>query len=409
MTSTKAQGDTVALLRNGAFCRLWLTSGSSFAALSAYLLFEQWYVVRELQHPSALGIVMAATVISRLMLMSVGGVMVDRLGGSRVATWSAMSRFFVVLAMIACLNANVLTLGALLVFGVLYGACDAFFTPSINSLAPRLVPDEQLRSANAALQTASQGGMILGPLVGAALLTVSFAAVLLAVAGLLALAVLSVLWLRDPRQTHEEQASGFWSELTSGWRQLKHVEGAWENLGIIVAVNFLFFGPLLMGVPILIAEDASARPSQLGILQGAYAAGMIGGAAAAALVGERPWLIRALLPALGLGLVGVGMATHPWQIALMAAMGVASSVINVLIITCIQRAASPEITGRVMAVVSITSTGTVPVSYAVLGALLGSGLSIAPLIVTAGGLVFVIGAVFLVAGTLSRTRGAADA
>ncbi|UNX53675.1 MFS transporter [Georgenia sp. TF02-10] len=391
-------------MRNSAFRRLWLTSGASAVALSAYLLFEQWYVVRELGEPSALGAVMAATVASRLLLMSVGGVLVDRFRAARVAAWSATSRLALVLVMVGFLQAGWLTVTTVLVFGVLYGACDAFFSPAVTSLAPRLVPGQQLRAANAALHSTNQGGMIAGPLLGAAVLALSFTAALVAVAALLVVAAASVAWLQEPQHTRRAPGTRLLDEALTGLRHLRTVRGAWQNLLIIVAVNLVFMGPLLMGIPLLVAADPAATPADLGVLQGAYAAGMIAGAGVAALAGDRLWLVRALLPFLGACLVGVGLLPHLWQVGLMAAMGIASSVINVLIITHIQRATDPEIIGRVMAFVTIASSGTLPVSYAVLGALVGAGLPVAAVIVGAGALVLLLGAGFAVGAGLAGRR-----
>lgn len=57
-----------------------------------------------------------------------------------------------------------------------------------------------------------------------------------------------------------------------------------------------------------------------------------------------------------------------------------------------------------MAFVTIASSGTLPVSYAVLGALVGAGLPVAAVIVGAGALVLLLGAGFAVGAGLAGRR-----
>ncbi len=85
---------SMSLFKNRAFLFLWLSSTSSFLALSTYLFAEQWYVIRSLGQESALGIVMMVTLIPRVLLMTVGGVWADRFKRSKIMLVSSFTRFY---------------------------------------------------------------------------------------------------------------------------------------------------------------------------------------------------------------------------------------------------------------------------------------------------------------------------
>lgn len=91
------------LFGNRSFVFLWLSSTTSFLALSTYLFAEQWYIITILEKESALGIVMMMTMIPRVLFMMIGGVWADRFRRSRIMLVSSLVRCLLVLAMILLL------------------------------------------------------------------------------------------------------------------------------------------------------------------------------------------------------------------------------------------------------------------------------------------------------------------
>lgn len=144
---------SISLFKNRAFLFLWLSSTSSFLALSTYLFAEQWYVIRSLGQESALGIVMMVTLIPRVLLMTVGGVWADCFKRSKIMLFSSFTRFLLVFLMITLLHLHLLNLWSLLFFALLFGILDAFFSPANQSLLPLLFPKEMLTRSNSFIQT----------------------------------------------------------------------------------------------------------------------------------------------------------------------------------------------------------------------------------------------------------------
>jgi DHA3 family macrolide efflux protein-like MFS transporter len=97
-TETKAAGQ---VWTNRRFLILWLGSGLTSLAFSVYLLSESWYVVQKLDRESWLGIVMMMTTIPRVLLMTVGGVLADRVLRSKILSVLNVSRSIMILALVA--------------------------------------------------------------------------------------------------------------------------------------------------------------------------------------------------------------------------------------------------------------------------------------------------------------------
>lgn len=380
-------------MREGAFRNLWTTSTASFLALSSYLLFEQWYVVDQLGQHAGLGAVMVATALPRILLMTLGGVLVDRFGASRLAAVSAGTRLVTVIGMIICLAVNVLGFWLLLVFAALYGICDAFFSPAVNSLAPRLVAADQLKSANAILQGSNQAAMVIGPVLGALLLAISYEATLIVVAGLLLIASGAAVLIAQPPVLAAAGSRRLFADLGDSVRLLWGSKAMRDSMALVILVNIFFSAPLQMGPPLLVAGGLGGDPTDLGFLQGSYACGMILGAIIAGvspIIGQ-PVLFRIMISALGLFLLGLGLVDRIWLAAcLMLSMGLISSVINVLLITRIQEQTPPGSLGRIMGLVSVLSSGLLPLSYAALGLVVGAGVRVNTVLVGSGAAICVI-------------------
>src|SRR5699024_10847134 len=247
----------------------------------------------------------------------------------------------------------------------IYGISDAFFVPAINSLAPLTVPQSHLKSANSLLQASNQISMIGGPLLGAAMIALSFDAALVAVSILLLVSVGSVMFVREPPTAAPADRASPWAQIKQGIAYVTHSPELKNCLALIVVVNFFFFGPLLMGVPILVAEGLGSSARDLGLLQGSYAAGMITGAVVIGLIPVTRYMLYTTygIITLGVGLLALGFATHVWNgVALLVLMGSISASINVLLITRVQQNAEKNMLGRVMALLSVASSGLLPIS-----------------------------------------------
>ena len=376
------------LLKNRAFILLWLSSAASFLSLSTYLFAEQWYIITELNKEASLGIVMMATMIPRVLFMIVGGVWADRLKKSQIMFISSLIRFLVVLVMILFLEMSWLEIWPLVGFALIFGILDAFFSPANTSLLPILVPKERLIQANSLIQSSNQIAMVSGPMIGGLILAVgSFSQLFLFVALLLLMTFLFSLFINEQENIKLKNSSTF-SELKEGITYVRGMQSLKSMLVILIIINFLFFGPLLMGIPLIVDKLIQGSALDLSFLQSSYQIGMLAGALIIGVLTikkKRGQAILLMISTLGILLTLLGQIEKIWHgMFLLILMGSLSSFINVMLVTSIQEKSQKDKIGRVMSLVSASSNGLVPLSYAFVSIALVLNLSISHIMMICG-------------------------
>jgi len=391
---------SMSLFKNRAFLFLWLSSTSSFLALSTYLFAEQWYVIRSLGQESALGIVMMVTLIPRVLLMTVGGVWADRFKRSKIMLVSSFTRFLLVFVMITLLHLHLLNLWSLLFFALLFGILDAFFSPANQSLLPLLVPKEMLTRSNSFIQTSNQVAMFAGPMIGGWIITVSsFSVLFLFVACFLLITSAFTLCIKEKNSSPSSKQASTRQELLEGFQYVWNMPFLKSILFILMTINVLFFGPLLMGIPLLASEVLHGKAVEVSFLQSSYQGGMLGGALLIGLLNirkNRGLSILILISFLGIFLSLLGQMYVLWQgILLLVMMGFMSSMINVPLVSIIQENSETDKLGRVMSFVNASSNGLVPLSYAFVSICLTFGTSISNILLCCGLLITILSILFI--------------
>lgn len=391
---------SMSLFKNRAFLFLWLSSTSSFLALSIYLFAEQWYVIRALGQESALGIVMMVTLIPRVLLMTVGGVWADRFKRSKIMLVSSFTRCLLVFVMITLLHLHLLNLWSLLFFALLFGILDAFFSPANQSLLPLLVPKEMLTRSNSFIQTSNQVAMFAGPMIGGWIITVSsFSVLFLFVACFLLITSALTLCIKEKNPSPSSKQASTKQELLEGFQYVWNMPFLKSLLFILMTINVLFFGPLLMGIPLLASEVLHGKAVEVSFLQSSYQGGMLGGALLIGLLNirkNRGLSILILISFLGIFLSLLGQMYVLWQgILLLVMMGFMSSMINVPLVSIIQENSEIDKLGRIMSFVNASSNGLVPLSYAFVSICLTFGTSISNILLCCGLLITILSILFI--------------
>jgi MFS transporter, DHA3 family, macrolide efflux protein len=368
------------------FLVLWLCSGLTSLAFSVYLLSEAWYVVQKLNLEASLGIVMMVTTIPRVLLMTVGGVLADRMNRSQILSVLNISRGLMIAAMVVLLSYHALSIWGLLVLALFYGILDGFFWPANGSLLPNLVQKDQLVRGNSIIQTTNQLCFLLGPALAGVLLKYASYETAFGVSGVLLLvAGIAIRGIRENRLTEDDrQNRKFMMELKDGITYIRSFPFMLTLMGTSIIVNLLFAGPLNAGLPILVKTIFHGEVLALSYLECSLAVGLATGSVIVGILN-----VKRKRGALGLGfIVLLGIATGSlsqivllWQgIVLMFAAGFFISFSNILTSSLIQQMVRPDMMGRVQGVLSTASMGFIPISYALVSVLLSIGISISNLL-----------------------------
>ena len=271
------------------------------------------YVLLETGNPALMGTVLALAALPQILLMPMGGAIADRIDKRRfLAGLNLTAAGAVLVWLLATDSLSVVPAVAILMLA--YLGIEALLSPTMESVIPAIVPEEQLVRANSITFALGFGVAVGAPALGGALLT-SFGlshALWLAV-GLFALAAIAKSAVKIPRAEHETigpLVRTVIGDLRDAARFVARGDrGLRKFLLIDVAITFALAPLQLVVLPSLLVRSGLTS-GQIGWAMGAT---MAGGAIAVILVGAlgeratvrlvRPLVILATCAAATTGLV----------------------------------------------------------------------------------------------------------
>ncbi len=160
-------------LRYRRFALLW--SGQTISAIGdgAFFTALAWQVLLLTGSASAMGLALVAETTPLVLFMLIGGVVADRLPRRLTLLWSDGGRAVVTLIVAALGLAGHLQFWQLIVLSALFGLAEAFFRPAYQSIPPELVPVEDLPSANALSSLTRSVTLLIGPAIGATMVSIA--------------------------------------------------------------------------------------------------------------------------------------------------------------------------------------------------------------------------------------------
>jgi MFS family permease len=157
----------VRALKSRPFAMIWIGQTISNLGDGIFYLALAWQVLLMTHSATAMGIVLIAGMIPRLVFVLIGGVTADRLPRRLIILWSDGGRGVVVLLISILGFMGHLQFWHLMVEALIFGVVDGFFNPAILAITPDLVEKDDLPSANALISLSSTLAQLLGPAVGA--------------------------------------------------------------------------------------------------------------------------------------------------------------------------------------------------------------------------------------------------
>jgi DHA3 family tetracycline resistance protein-like MFS transporter len=272
-------------LRHRDFRLLWI--GQTFSRLGdfAYTVALPLQVLAIGGTPLELGIVFSLSNISRIALLLVGGSLVDRLPRRRVLIVTDLLDGLIV-AVIAVLGfTNQLAVEHLYVTAVLFGASSAFFTPAIGAIIPELVPADILIGGNALRGFSRQAGVIAGPVIAGVLIALSGPPAAFAFdAATFGVSLVALLLIASRSAPVTSAGSSLLAGIREGWSYTFSVPWLWITIFGFAVINAAVFGPILVGLPVLIVDELRADQAVFGLMLAAIGVGEVVGAVVTAQV-----------------------------------------------------------------------------------------------------------------------------
>lgn len=369
------------------------------------LIATPWLVLQLTGDPKALGIVLALEGIPRALFMLYGGVVTDRFSPRNIMLVADVARLGLVGLLATAVFTGNMQLWMVYAFSLSFGLVAGFAIPASNSIVPMIVNENDLQAGNSVVMGIGQLMGFVGP-VAAGILIGQYAESLWGVG--LAFAIDAVtfaisavtLWLMQNKGTLTNAATNPANEETA-WAAIKvGLKYVWQDKAlrlmffIIAAVNFLFVGPMLVGIPVLADQQLPEGATAFGLLMSGFAGGNLVGFLFAGLLPQPDkrtirFLLLTLLTIFGAVLGVMGFINHTWvDFGLMVLLGLGTGYVTILLFTAIQARVPKTMLGRIMSLLMLSSNGLIPISQAISGVI--TAWSLPYLFVLAGGFLILV-------------------
>jgi len=362
-----------AKLWNRNFVILWAGLVQSYMGDAFLAIGLMWLALQMTGSPAVAGVVLALEAIPKLF-GPLAGAIVDRANKRWLMIGTDLMRGVILIVLFGLHLLGWLQIWHLYVLVVILGAFSIVYDPTLRVILPTLVPDETLPRANSILQASLQISMIAGTtLAGIVLVALGTPSALL-IDGISFLGLALALWfVRFPPallQSTGMQASQVLRDMFAGVRFIILTQ---EVLTLTFMAFFLnlVLSPVNVIFPVFSKDVLGGGVTGFGLLASAIAVGLLIGNVIVGVIGD--WLSYAWTILIGIiGMVvmlaGLSMTQALIPALLMTTgLGMMAMVIQVPMITRLQRIVPMNYQGRVFATVNAVVTIAIPLAAVLAG------------------------------------------
>jgi MFS family permease len=364
---------TTAPLHHRDFTLLWSGQTVSMVGDGIFTVALALETLRVDHHAAGLSYVLAARLLPSVLLLLVGGVVVDRVP-RRLAMLASDGVRAVTVAVVTFLVASGrIDLTYLIVMSVVFGIADAFFFPASTAIVPELVPPDLLVGASALNSTSTQLAQVLvGPALGGVIAGALGTAWAFGIdAGSFVVSATCLLCM-TARPRPAPSGGSVFKDVADGFRYCRSQRWLWVTLIAAGLANFACYSPLGVLIPLLIERTLHKGGVALGLV---FAAGGLGGTLTSVVVGRLGaprrrvtfmWLGWGLT---GFAVIGLGVAPDVWLAGIAAFVGFGLSAYgNVLWNPLMQELVPADMIGRASSIDYLVSICLSPLGLVAAGA-----------------------------------------
>lgn len=383
-------------LRYRSFALLWLGRTVSSLGDGVFLVAVAWWILETTKSASANGLILVCETLPMLLLLLVGGAMVDRVPRRQVLLLSDSVRGIAVCLMALLAWQHMLILWHLAMLAIIFGTVRAFFFPAYTSILPQAAPKEVLPSANSLASLSRQASGVIGPALGGVLVALGGTPLAFGVDALsFFLSATCIVAMPLVSSTSETPAKrgGMLHDVHEGLRIVLRSPWLWITIAVAGVSNITLTGPLEAALPLLVSHSLHAGIAAYSLLNTLSA---VGATIAAAALGQAAKLRRRGILAYGAWLTaGVAVSCMGLPITV-TGIGVAILICSATFATLelvwantLQEMVSPTQLGRVSSIDALGSYALLPVGYGLAG-LAADHIGAAPTFVVGGAISIVV-------------------
>lgn len=343
--------DRFAAFRHVSYARFFFSRFLAACAVQIISVSVGWQMYEQTQNTLYLGLIGLFQFLPSLALMLITGSVADRHSRRMIVAVCLVVASLCAATLLGITIANAFSPAPVFAILIVFGIERAFMAPAVQSLAPNLVPAQDLSNAIAWNSSSWQTAAILGPVAGGLLYGLSATVAYSVALAFLVLASVLIAMVEKPAQ-HTLSEKRDWSSVLAGFRFIRS-----EKI-VLGAISLDLFAVLLGGavalMPVFASEVLELGPLGLGLLRAAPGIGAIVVAITLATYPIRHnagVLMFAGVALFGIGTIVFGLSTVPWlSIGALVLMG-GSDMISVYVRETLIALWTPDaVRGRVNAV-----------------------------------------------------------
>lgn len=396
----KEHPSAASVLRHRNFALLWSGQTVSIAGNGIFTVALPLEVLRLTDSPLDLGLVVSARMIPSVILLIIGGTLVDRLSRRLVMLISDTTCGISVSLIAVLITIRQVGLWELVALSFTFGAASAFFRPASTAIVRDILPGELLvRASSLSSLSQSLAQYLLGPLAGGIIVAAVGTGWAFGIDGASFAVSAACLAMMHGIDGVKATSSRLLAGITEGLRFCYSQRWLWWSIVALGIANVVCLVPFTILEALLVRNVYHAGPAALGIV---YAASGGGGALASVIAAHRNPPQRRLTAMWSAwtiaGLCGAAIGLVPWLWLATVFVGITWGGVtygNILWFPLIQQETPPELLGRVSSVDWLFSLALSPLG-AIAGGAAAAVIGVRPALIAGGLMAAATGTVLLI-------------
>ena len=381
--------------------RLWtlnfflLWQGQLVSALGdvVYEIALGFWILAVTGSTGLMGVLMAASVLPRIIISPFAGVLVDRCNRRNMLVLMDLIRGIVITAVGIAAVLGFVQIWMVFVAGVTMGMCAAFFNPTVSSSIPDIVPRDKLIPANSALNMVNTGVSILANPLGGFMYQILGAPIMFLTNGISYLfSAFTEIFIKIPkieRKVKAEHAAlstrdSFKQDFKEGLRFVWNFKGLRYLIITAAFLNFFANMGIILILP-LFDRTQGLGAVRYGLAIALLTGGMFAGMALTSVV-KMPYENRLSIFVISGIIFSIGFAIFPmvnfnYMLVLLFISGFFNAIVNTFISASLQLTVPQDMRGKVFSIMNTVCGGLVPIAMAI-GGILAEFIAIKYIILT---------------------------
>ncbi|MGM9735546.1 MAG: MFS transporter [Candidatus Cryptobacteroides sp.] len=393
---------------NKDFLLLWIGQAISQIGNRIYVMALAWHIVAVMNSP---GYMIVLFIISSLPSLLFGALI-----GPLVEKWNKKTVIVACDIISGCLTAGLAlmvhfgfdNIWLIYLISFLLNTVNLFFSPSVNSILPTVIPAEKYRQGTSLMKMMTFLSQIMGAAVGGMLVGFFgvFWSIAINAASFLISAAMSVFVTFKPAVTRI--AGNYIQNFKEGFRYLRQDRMLSGILSMAVTVN-LFLPSFIVIVPIIIRNGMNLDAIHYGLVDAAIPIGAVLVSILLSVMKKKGDMnpVRTLSMSIaGIALMYVLVSVfRNFAIMLLAGMayGFLANNVNIKVLSYFIEKVEPEFRGRVFSLLESLSYASISISYVIVS-LLSSKLDIYVVLLVNGACLLTISAVSMLVQARARNK-----